>query len=199
MDLAGCALPSSDAGACAATLTAGAATDGGANSCGACYNTVIPPVGNSPGAWGYYLLIGFEPSVGDWADAFLVGGGMNLGGCIMATDPSAEGQACGADIMGLLACEMAVCLPVCAVPDPGPGNPLDPAALAAMQSCWQLAETGACATWLGQADVDCEAGDAEASAYSACSALVDQDEGQPDAGAPTEASEAQLLGLLCGE
>ena len=168
------------------------------NSCGACYNTVIPPASSGPSAWGYYLLLGFEPSVGDSEDAFLVGGGMNLGGCIMATDPSAAGQSCGVDIMGMVACEMAVCLPVCAVPDPGPGNPLDPVALGAMQSCWQAAETGACATWLEQADLDCSAGDAEASAYDACTSLVQQDEDQPDAAPPTEASEAQLLALLCG-
>jgi hypothetical protein len=170
--------------------------DGAFDSCGQCYYTWVPPVGNGPDKWGFEVLIGLEPSVGDSADTFYVEDGLNLGGCVIANATLSHGQACGLDIMQLTACEIAVCGPLCAVPNPGPGNPLDQTAVTALENCWSAADQGACATYYNNADTDCSS--PTPAAYYTCNSLVAQDEGAPDAAAPTSTSESQLLGQLCG-
>jgi hypothetical protein len=197
-ELATCESLGGDAGACSSLVAAGVAPDGGISACAACYETYVPPAGNGPAAWGYSIVMGVEPDVGDVAGAYGVGGGINVGGCVMATDPSDAGQTCGREIMGSVACELAVCLPLCPVPTPAPGQPLDPAALAALETCWQLAQQGACAEWADGALAACSGADTETAALGECAALVGQDEGLPDASPPTEASRAELLELLCG-
>ncbi len=171
--------------------------DGGFNSCGDCYTTHVEPVGNSPPLWGFNIRIYIEPTVGDSADAFAVDYGLNVGGCVLGSDPT---SACGLDIMALDACSLAICLPVCAIPNPGPGNDLDPTALAAFDACLmnEQSGTGACAPYVLAVGTDCETTDAAASILSQCSALASQDDGQAGSPAPTEASEVELLGLICG-
>jgi len=191
--LGGCAVATTDAGqnACDTTLTAGAATDGGANACGNCYLTFLIPGQPFPAKWGYELILGVEATAGDPTSAYEVNAGPNAGGCVMAADP-AKGTACGMDLMALNACEFAVCLPLCAIPQSSTD-------FSSLQNCTSAVDTGACASYLAKAKADC-AGESTATGtgpYDKCIALINQDINQGDA-APTATSESALIGLLCG-
>ncbi len=189
-----------DAGenACTDAVTA----DGGApNACFDCLYTHVPAASNGPSLWGSYLQVELEPAADDAADAFLFNLGYNLGGCILgASAPSSSGAACGLDMMQLDACQFAVCVPLCPVPDPGAGEPVSASALAALDACFDATETGACSAYYSAAVRDCapleDAG--AGSAFGRCVALIAEDNGDPDAGAGTPASEAALIGLTCG-
>lgn len=193
-----CAVATTDAGqnACDDTLSQGA-PDGHVNSCGECFITPIPPVGNSSTDWGYDLYVFFEPKLGDSADAFPEPYGPNLGGCVMGADKSAAGQACGKDIMAVTACELATCLPLCPVANTAP---LNQAQVSAFLACTHTVDEGACQSYVTSANTDC-AGESNASGtgpLDQCSALISQDEGRSADAANTAASNSALIGLLCG-
>jgi hypothetical protein len=174
------------------------ADGGGLNACYDCLYTDIPVTGNGPTSWGAYLVVAVEPEVGDVSGQFLVDLGYDVGGCIFASSPSA--RACGLDIMQFDACSFAVCLPICAVPNPGAGEPIAPEALAALDGCFAATQEGACRAYASAAAIDCAPLKAAGptGVYARCQALVAEDDGEPDAGAPTEATVAELVGLICG-
>lgn len=188
-----------DAGeqACLADLSV---PDGNNNSCGNCYGTFIPPYGAGqpqPTSWGYSLFLFFEPTPGDVGAASPIGIGPNEGGCVMAADKSAAGQACGKAIMGLNACEFAVCLPICGVTGPS-----DDAGFNAFFNCTAATEMagGACATYETQVQTTCgaEVNDSGTGPLDKCDALIDTND-DIDGSAPASATtQADLIGLMCG-
>jgi hypothetical protein len=193
--LAGCDVATTDAGenACDTTLEQGA-PDGSFNSCGQCIDaTYLPLSGNGPALWGLNEVVELEPSAGDTADAYAVIVSLNLGGCVIASDPT-HGQACGLDLMAIDACGWQTCAPLCPVPAAGSMS-----AENALFNCFNAAATGACAEYTAAAQSDCAplSNHQGTGVYDKCVALVNEDQFLTDGG-PTESSEQQLITLMCG-
>jgi hypothetical protein len=187
--------PTTDAGnnACFANISE---PDGNLNTCGNCIDgTQVVPGEPIPATWGYNIIVGIFGTLGDDTSLYGVNFGPNFGGCIIGADPA--GKQCGLDAMALQACELAVCLPLCAVPEADENSPT---AFNDFETCQTAADKGACSKYLSAEQTDCGkiVTDAGKDPVSKCADLYNLDVGLVDGGKPTGAQQADLIGLICG-
>jgi hypothetical protein len=193
-------VPDAELSSCNAYL---ANPDGSPNSCGTCYETNIEIGQPMPTQWGYDIVFGVLPALGDTAGQYYLNYGINEGGCIYAAAKAAGNatvEKCGLDIMAINACELALCAPVCPVAISDAGA-LNTDQVNALVSCLEDVQNGAaCQTFITAYETDCEGAYPEAGngIGQQCDALLNQDEGADGSPVATEASQAALLGIICG-
>ena len=187
--------PTTDAGmsTCNAAIEA---PDGALNTCGQCYDgTTVVPGQPIPAEWGFNVIAAIYGTLGDSSTLYGVNIGANFGGCVIGADPVA-GKKCGLDGMAAVACELAVCLPLCAVPFADANNS---GAFDAISACFNAADSGACSPYINAQSTDCKAliKDGGSDPVSKCESLYNIDQGL-DGGTATAIQQADLLGLVCG-
>ena len=188
--------PTTDAGinVCDAYISV---PDGNFNTCGNCVEgTTIIPGQPIPASWGSDIIGAVYGTLGDEGSLYLVNIGANFGGCVVGADPVA-GRTCGLAAMAVEACEFAVCLPLCPVPEADVNNP---GAFNDLVACTKAADNGACASYIATETSACQAivNAQGTDPVSKCNVLTNVDNGVPDAGTATAAQEEDLIGLICG-
>jgi hypothetical protein len=170
--------------------------DGNFNSCGQCVQgTAIEPGVAIPSEWGFDIVAVVYGALGDESSLYGVSWELNFGGCLVNAGGSSVRQ-CGLDVMAVSACELATCLPLCAVPEADANNP---GAFNDLIACTAAADNGACASYVAAERSACASADLDAGVGEKCTALFDKLE-PPDGGAPSTSGSvwAELIGLTCG-